>query len=173
MAYFDSVDAFGEAQFAFRKGIGCHDFLLILFSSRLIAFQPREKVGSFMSDIAGAFDRVDAKKLLTKLRGLGVCEPFLDFIASYVQDRAARVAVDRAESAPFALSDVVIQGTVLGLCSWNVFFADVRKYFQARGSKGRKFADDMNTSKCCDRSMSTPQFCTTSAGAGCQSTDGV
>ena len=70
---FEAVNAYGDTQFAFRKQIGCHDLLLILMCAWLLAFQNRHKVGVFLSDIACAFDPVDMKKLIAKLKQFGVC----------------------------------------------------------------------------------------------------
>ena len=66
-SFFEAVNAYGDTQFAFRKQIVCHDRLLILMCAWLLAFQHRHKVCVFLSDIAGAFGRVDLNKLIAKL----------------------------------------------------------------------------------------------------------
>ena len=50
----------------------------------VLAFQRWEKVGIFLSDIGGAFDGVDAKKLVAKLKSFGVCDTFVELIASHL-----------------------------------------------------------------------------------------
>ena len=92
------MNAYGDTQFAFRKQIGCHDLVLILMCAWLLAFQNRHKVGVLLNDIAGAFARVNTKKLIAKLEHLGVCEAFIDLLASYLAPRSANVAVNGAES---------------------------------------------------------------------------
>ncbi len=154
VSFFEAVNAYGDTQFAFRKNIGCHDLLLILLCSWLLAFQERQKVGVFLSDIAGAFDRVDAEKLVAKLRGLGVSDVFVDLLASYLAPRSAKVAVNGADSQKITLSNMIYQGTVLGPNLWNVFFADVRSFAEATGCIERKFADDLNTFKQFRRNVS-------------------
>ena len=67
VSFFEAVNAYGGSQVAFRKQIGCEDLLLILMCAWLLAFQNRHTVGAFLGDIAGAFDRVDMKKLIAKL----------------------------------------------------------------------------------------------------------
>ena len=106
MAFFESVNAHGDIQFAFRKNIGCHDLLLALMCSWLLSFQCRKKVGVFLSDIAGAFDRVDTKKLVAKLNALGVCDAFVELIASYLAPRSAKVIVNCADSAELIFSQM-------------------------------------------------------------------
>ena len=113
----------------------------------LLAFQNRHKVGVFLSDISGAFGRVDAKKLHAKLERLGVCEAFIDLLASYLAPRSANVAVNGAESNEFVLAHMIFQGTVLGPNSWNIFISDVHQAAEATGCKERKFADDLSTFK--------------------------
>ena len=100
-----------------------------------------------MSDISGAFDRVDSQKLLLKLRRLGVCDRFVELFADYLGPRRAWVGVDGANSYEFILQNMVYQGTVLGPCLWNIFFADVHEAGEATGCKERRFADDLSTSK--------------------------
>ena len=108
------MNAYGDTQFAFRKQIGCHDLVLILMCAWLLAFQNRHKVGVVLSDIAGAFGRVDTNKLIAKLEHLGVCEAFIDLLASYLAPRSANLAVNSAESKEFVLANMIFQRTVLG-----------------------------------------------------------
>ena len=83
VSYFEAVNACGDTKFAFRKQIGCHDFLLIRMCAWLLALQNRHEVSAFLSDIASSFDCVDMKKLIAKLRHLGVCDAFVDLLASF------------------------------------------------------------------------------------------
>ena len=146
-SYLEAVDGFGASQWAFRKARGCTDLVLLLVCSWLWAFQQKQKVGVFLSDISGAFDRVDTKKLLAKMRRLGICETLMAFFEDYLAPRSARVAVDGAESFAFVLLNMVFQGTVLGPTFWNIFFADVHEPAERNGAKERRFADDLSLSK--------------------------
>ena len=158
VSFFEAVGAYGDTQFAFRKNRGCHDLLLILLCAWLLAFQNREKVGIFLSDIAGAFDRVDSSKLVAKLRQLGVNDVFVDLLESYLRPRSAKVAVNGADSHEFELQNMLYQGTVLGPNLWNVFFADVHGPAEATGCKERKFADDLNAFKNFARNVSNDEI---------------
>ena len=80
----------------------------------MLSFQCRKKVGVFLSDIAGAFDRVDTTKLVAELKALGVCDAFVELIASYLAPRSAKVIVNGADSAEFVLENMIFQGAVLG-----------------------------------------------------------
>ena len=70
--YLAEIYGFGGSQWAFRKKRGCTDLVLLLVCSWLMAFQRRQKVAVLLSDIAGAFDRVETTKLLAKLHRLGI-----------------------------------------------------------------------------------------------------
>ena len=153
-SYIEAIDGFGASQWAFRKKRGCTDLVLLLICSWLLAFQRRQKVGVFLSDIAGAFDRVETKKLLAKMRRLGICETLMTFFEDYLAPRTAQVAVDGELSELFTLLNMVFQGTVFGPCLWNIFFADVNAPAERNGAKERKFADDLSISKEFQRSVS-------------------
>ena len=114
-SYLEAVDGFGSSQWAFRKERGCTDLVLLLVCNWLWAFQLRQKVGVFLSDISGAFDRVDTKKLLAKMRRLGICESLMAFFENYLAPRSARVAVDGAVSFEFILQNMVSKVRCLGL----------------------------------------------------------
>ena len=121
--------------------------MTLLTCSWVLAFQNRQKVGIFLSDIAAAFDRVDRELLLRKLAGTGLNKTLLDFLADYLRPRLAEVVVNGAASRQLELSDMVFQGTVLGPSLWNVFFADVHEAAEAAGGTETKFADDLSVYK--------------------------
>ena len=93
--------------------------------SWLLLLQRRLKVGVYLGDVSGAFDRVDATRRLHKLRRLGVCDNMLTFFENFLAPRLARVVVDGAFSMDFVLQNIIFQGTVFGPSLWNVYFADV------------------------------------------------
>ena len=81
----------------------------------------------FFKDIAGAFDRVDMKKLITKFKHLCGCDAFVDLLASCFAPRSATIA---AESKQLSMENIIFQRIVLGPNLWNTFFADVRETSQ-------------------------------------------
>lgn len=117
--YFDATNAFGHSQWAFRRRRCCNAVVLYQMCSWLRAFQRRQRVGVFLSDIAGACDRVDSDRLVRKLRRSGLCESLLTFLTSYLAPRTAHVAVDNCLSGPIVFEDMVFQGAVLGPSLWS------------------------------------------------------
>ena len=86
----------------------------------LLAFEQGCKVALFLSDISGAFDRVHVERLMLKLQRSGLNTDFLEFIRSYLSTRTGVVIADGKSGAPFALDNMVFQGTVLGPSLWNI-----------------------------------------------------
>ena len=138
------IKAFGENQWAFSKGLGARDLVTMLMMSWVLAVCSNKKVGAYLSDISGAFDRVFKAYLLSKLHAIGVGAKYLNFLDAYLSPRRGRVVVQGTSSDEFILDDSVFQGTVLGPTLWNIFFADVAMPAKSSGGKEALFADDLN-----------------------------
>ena len=110
-----------------------------------------KKIGAYLSDISGAFDRVFKPYLLSKLHGYGVGPDFFKFLNAYLAPRTGQVCVQGQLSDAMAIDDSVYQGTVLGPALWNSFFADVAVPASAGGGKEAMFADDLNVFQEFDR----------------------
>ena len=93
--------------------------------SWILAVCTGKKVGAFLSDISGAFDRVFKPYILAKLHACGVGTFFLNFLDAYLTPRKGQVVVQGSYSDCFEIANSVFQGTVLGPPLWNTFFADV------------------------------------------------
>ena len=101
------------------------------------------KIGLYLSDISGAFDKVSRVLILGKLAQLGLPSTFLDFVNSYLLPREGRVRVEGALSDVMLLVDMVFQGTVLGPSLWNGFFGDVAVEIPVGTQQANLFADDL------------------------------
>ena len=147
LSFLEKVGAFGKRQFAYRKGHSARDLLFLLTAQWVLALHRGEKVGLFLSDISGAFDRVAYDRLVRKVRRAGLGDKMTAFLAAYLEPRVARVVVEGQSSDAFEIANQVFQGTVLGPPLWNLFFADVQLELQAAGFQGSAFADDLNAYK--------------------------
>ena len=137
-------NAFGKNQWAFSKGLGSKDLVTMLVMSWILAICSGEKIGAYLSDITGAFDRVFKIYLLAKLNAAGVGVTFLNFLDSYLAPRQGKVVVQGESSDTFDIQDSVFQGSVLGPPLWNVFFSDVARPARTEGGQEAMFADDLN-----------------------------
>ena len=141
--YFDRIGAFGSDQWAFRKQHSCKDLVALLVCRWLWALDNGFKVGIYLSDIAGAFDRVDRDILTEYLRQSGISQPMLRFLFSYLAPRAATVVVQGYESDSFTIEDEVFRRTVLGPPLWNIFFREIDDTIRRCLFRVAKFADDL------------------------------
>ena len=144
-------NAFGTNQWAFSKGLSARDLITMLMLSWNLEVCLGRKIGAYLSDISGAFDKVYKPYLLAKLQGYGVGETCLKFLDSYLSPRVGQVVVQGQVSDEMQLSNTVFQGTVLGPPLWNTFFADVAVPAASTGGNEAMFADDLNVFKAFDQ----------------------
>ena len=137
-------NAYGSDQWAFTAGLSSRDLVTMLMMFWILAICQGNKIGAYLSDISGAFDKVDKRSLLAKLQSAGVGDDFLNFLDAYLAPRTGQVCVQGKMSDSMNLEDTVFQGTVQGPPLWNVFFADVSVPAGSTGGKVSKFADDLN-----------------------------
>ena len=137
--------AFGQNQFAYRRGRGCKDALAHNMLQWLWWLHCGKKVGLYCSDVSGAFDRVPTSRLLEKLQKHGVGGKVLKLLGSWLDSRDAVVVVDGVRSTSVCLHNMVFQGSVWGPSLWNVYFSDSRQAVQQAGFDDTYFADDL----CC------------------------
>ena len=144
---FLEVHGFGTNQWAFKKLSSARDLVLVCVSSWILSCCRGRKIVVYLSDIAGAFDRVYKDYLMGKLQQVGVSPTYLDFLNSYLEPRIGRVAIDGILSETFLLCDMVFQGTVLGPALWNTFFNDVASEATSLNGTDVEFADDLTVFK--------------------------
>ncbi len=146
--------AFGVAQFAYRKAHGARDAILYYVLSWIASLNEGSKVGIYCSDVQGAFDRVDAEILMSKLASLNLNVKLLNVIRSWLRNRQGFVIVGGGKSRRMSLSNMVFQGTVWGSSLWNAFFGDCVCAIRVSGYDVVIYADDCNAFKSFPRSLS-------------------
>ena len=156
--FLDRTGAYGNDQWAFRPRHSCRDLVTLLVCRWIWAMDSGFKVAIYLSDISGAFDRVDRDILIAKLRSAGLSDVLIDFLYSYLAPRKAVVIVQGHESKQFTIQDEVFQGTVLGSPLWNVFFRSVDEPITARTFQKAKFADDLTAFKNYESSTSNARI---------------
>ena len=139
--------AFGRNQFAYMPERGARDALAQLVLTWISLFGNKRKIAFYCSDVSGAFDKVNSRRLLRKLRARGVPTEILLFIQSWLYERKARVAVGGQFSRDMNICNMVYQGTVLGPPLWNVYYADAALAVNLIGFLEIVFADDLNCFK--------------------------
>ena len=137
----------GENQFAYLPERGCRDALLFLMLRWLQGFQRKSKFAFYCSDVSGAFDRVDHKRLMLKLSNLNLPAAIVRFIDAWLSVRTASIIINGQASNQIDLRDMLFQGTVLGPTLWNTFYADSSAAIRQAGFSEIVFADDLNAFK--------------------------
>ena len=140
----ESNELYGPNQYAYGKGKGYKDTLAVNVCNWLLQMERGELVGLYCSDVSGAFDRVDKKRLGQKLRATGLHPCVVALLESWLEDRVSRVVVAGEHSPDEPLADSVFQGTVLGAPLWNLFYEDARHSVTRKGFLESVFADDFN-----------------------------
>ena len=113
----------------------------------LVQFGRKKTIAVYCSDVPGAFDNVNSRRLVRKLRAKGVPEEILAVLQSWLAARTAKVAVGGKFSSDMRISDMVYQGTVLGLPLWNIFYEDAADAVHLHDFLEVVFADDLNAYK--------------------------
>ena len=88
--------AFGSNQWAFSTGLSARDLVSMLIMSWLLAICTGKKIGAYLSDISGAFDRVFEPYILAKLHACEEDAIFLNFLDAYLAPRKGQVVVQGA-----------------------------------------------------------------------------
>ena len=76
-----------ETQWASRRQRSRQDMIAVLMSNWLLALNSGKKVGIYLSNISGAFDRVKKSLMMRKAARTGLSPMWLKFIDSYLVDR--------------------------------------------------------------------------------------
>lgn len=70
-------------QHGFRREKLINTYLLVYYSILIQAVSSGKQVDVVYTDLKKAFDTVDHKILISKLRNIGVSDPFLSWLQSY------------------------------------------------------------------------------------------
>ena len=115
-------------------GLACtqigSDALVLLVMKWLVAFNAGESTIIYCSDVSGAFDRVNASRLILKLTATGLHAQLVKLMKSWLSERRAQVIVGGKFSREFILKNIVFQGTVIGPDLRNVFYANSKSGFR-------------------------------------------
>ena len=143
MAKFLGSEGYGDAQWAFRKMTSARDLVTVCVAWWVLLICQGRKIGSYLSDISGAFDKGSRCSIIGKLSQIGLSESFLDVLNSYLLIRQGSVRVEGAVSEAMLLTDMVFQGTVLGPSFWNAFFGDIADHVHQGRQLINLFADGL------------------------------
>ena len=110
----EKKNLFPHRQFGFRKGLGTCDALLTITNFVQKALDCSCEVRMVGLDFSAAFDRVNHKALIFKLKLLGVGGPFLSILTEFLSNRLQKVVVHGQFNDYRNVVSGVPQGSVLG-----------------------------------------------------------
>ena len=127
-------------QHGFRKKRSCLTQLLDQVEHIFNCLNSGEEVDVVYLDYAKAFDKVDHKILLAKLKKYGIKGKMYKWIKEFLTARVQTVVVEGKKSSFHIVTSGVPQGTVIGPILFIVYINDLVSILQH--SKGLSFADD-------------------------------
>ena len=138
--HLETENLYNDGQHGFRRGRSCLTQLLQHYQSILEWMSEGNDVDVIYLDFSKAFDKVDHRILLQKLKAIGIPEQLCKWTKSFLDNRKQFVAVDGSISSESDVISGVPQGTVLGPLLFLIYIADIDDDLQA--SKASSFADD-------------------------------
>lgn len=125
MSYFNNNNIFTPQQYGFRPN----------HSTELAALQLMDKNINLMShgltpinlylDLSKAFDSLEHRVLISKLKFYGIQHKALDLLQSYLTGRTQFVTIDGIKSNVCPINVGIPQGSVIGPLLFNVFINDI------------------------------------------------
>ena len=138
--FIDSNELLYVLQSGFRKNYSCTTAMINLYDSLLSAYNRKKFSGLLLIDFSKAFDRVNHRVLLHKLKSMGICNPWF---ANYLCDRSQCVSFNGILSDFSQLDAGVPQGSVLGPLLFCCLINDLPSLLPDF-STCHMFADDCN-----------------------------
>lgn len=126
--YLNEYNLLHPTQSGFRSAHSCETALVNMIDRWLNSLDNGQLVGVVLVDFKKAFDLVDHKILLQKLKIYGLSDDSLNWFSSYLLNRSQRVSVNNVLSQHKSILYGVPQGSILGPLMFLMFINDLPLY---------------------------------------------
>ena len=123
--FLDINNLLPSSQFGFRKGLSTSDALVYITHDMQAALDAGHESRVISLDFSSAFDRVNHRALLSKVRSIGIGGRFHQVLSEFLKDRRQRVTVDGCFSSFSPVVSGVPQGSVLGPLLFIIYTSDM------------------------------------------------
>ena len=144
--HLDHHDIIRGSQHGFRRGRSTVTNLLAYLEDLTKAVDQGKNVDVLYIDFARAFDKVPHRKLISKVRGVGLSGAVLQWVEDWLSGRQQRVVIKGECSDWTDIKSGVIQGSCLGPLLFTIYINDIDNAVVGSGAAVHKFADDSKAS---------------------------
>ena len=137
--YLDNSDILYKFQSGFRSNHSTDTSLSYLSEKILSGFDSGQLTGAIAIDLQKAFDTIDHKILLNKMKLMGFSETVILWFNSYLSNRVFKISLNNTLSDPAGINCGVPQGSILGPLLFSLYVNDMP---QAVNSELYLYADD-------------------------------